>query len=208
MQPRDRRSRLIHPRDRPRAAVTAGAVVIPRKGNDVAQRICGQVECEKPHRARGLCSTHYNQLVLGETRRHPKVTAACAICGSTVLRRSDSRYKPTCSTACRTIVQWGERLAPPDEYDWQVDAAKRARKHGCRIVEEFDRTDIFTRDDWTCRACSIRCSSPNPYERTAATVDHVVPLALGGEHSRANAQTLCLSCNSAKQAAPWPSAAA
>lgn len=162
----------------------------------MAQRMCSMTDCSKPHRARGMCSTHYNRAA-GETARHPKVTTACVICSTLVRRRKDSTYQPTCSVTCRTIVQVGERETVG--YDWRRDAARRARKYGCRVVELFNREDIFGRDQWTCQSCGVQCNQPNPYDRTAATVDHVVPLHLGGEHSRANAQTLCLSCNAAKQ---------
>lgn len=166
----------------------------------MSDRICSVDGCKGAYRARGFCSTHYNQTVAGEAKRHPKRTVVCAVCQTPVRRRKDSavRYQPTCSVPCRTIVQWGQRLAPTDGYVWRTDATSRARQAGCRIVERFDREDVFERDHWQCQDCGIQCNQPDPYDRTAATVDHVVPLHLGGEHSKANAQTLCLSCNARK----------
>jgi len=120
------------------------------------------------------------------------------VCATVVTRRVDAGYATTCSVRCRTIVQHGHRLAPVAAYSWRSDAAKRARNAGAVIVEVFDRDEIFTRDGWVCQGCEVPCTEPNPFVLTAATVDHVVALAAGGEHSRANAQTMCLSCNSAK----------
>ncbi|MDF9718094.1 HNH endonuclease [Nocardioides sp. ChNu-99] len=138
--------------------------------------------------------------MMGESSRHPKEQRPCVVCGAVVVRRVDASYATTCSVRCRSVVQWGHRLAPSSGYDWAQDAVKRARAAGVAIVEVFDRAAVFARDEWTCQLCAIRCTDPDPYTLTAATVDHVVALADQGEHSRANAQTLCLSCNSSKQA--------
>ena len=170
------------------------------------ERTCDIPGCEKAHRARGFCSTHYNQLVIGERRRHPRETRACVVCGTRVVRRRDNSHVPTCSVRCRSVVQFGPEFAPRDAYEWMLDAVARARKAGALIVETFDRAEIFERDGWTCQLCRVECTTPDPFDLRAATVDHVVALAAGGEHSRRNAQTLCLSCNSAKQAAISPAA--
>lgn len=164
----------------------------------MSQRTCDQPGCEQAHRARGLCSTHYNRIIAGENRRHPKHIVACVICGTMVVRGRQTRYRPTCSVACRAIVQHGQHVAQASAYRWRTDAEQRVRDAGCAIIESFEREEIFERDGWLCQGCGIKCSAPDPFDKTAATVDHVVPLANYGEHSRANAQTLCLSCNSAK----------
>lgn len=171
---------------------------------DSPTKTCTAAACSRPVRARGYCSTHYNKLCIGSEQRHPKCIVPCVVCGVKVTRRVDNvrTRQPTCSVACRRLVQWGERQAPVDSYDWAADAVRRAAKHGAPIVEEFTREEIFERDGWACRLCGVACTAPNPHDLRAATVDHVVPLALGGVHSRDNAQTACLSCNSAKGLRP------
>lgn len=160
---------------------------------------CSADGCDKGSIAKHLCSTHYNR-TFGEAVRHPRQTVECVVCGTTVRRRKDSegRYQPTCSVECRAIVQHGSTASPREGFQWRSDVRVRARRHGCRIIEEFDREVIFDRDGWLCQECGIQCNTPDPYDRTAATIDHVIPLSSGGEHSRRNVQTLCLSCNSRK----------
>lgn len=162
-------------------------------------RLCSVPMCTNKRWAKDMCSTHNNQS-FGEDKRHPKQSIACVVCATPVRRRKDSeqRYQATCSVSCRTIVQWGEQVAQTGSAGWRVDAVCRARKYGARVVDVFDREVIFERDSWLCQDCGIQCAAPNPYDRTAATVDHVVPLAAGGDHSKANCQTLCLSCNARK----------
>lgn len=165
----------------------------------MAQRTCELDACGKPHRARGLCSTHYNQARYLPDQRHPKAEVDCAVCGTPVVRaKGETRYLPTCSVACRTAIEWGT-AKPTGLYDWASDAVVRARKYGAHVVEQFDRMQVFERDNWRCCSCDVSCTEPDPYVLTSATVDHIVPFSRGGEHSLANVQTLCLSCNSAKQ---------
>jgi len=74
--------------------------------------------CARPHRARGFCSTHYNQLHLGQRRYPAKVEISCYRCGAPCMKRPDRRRpRQYCSLACRTAEQFKEvrarRPAPP-----------------------------------------------------------------------------------------------
>jgi 5-methylcytosine-specific restriction endonuclease McrA len=79
-------------------------------------------------------------------------------------------------------------------------ATRRARKREA-FVEHVDRAQVFDRDGYICQRCGIQCDPVAVYPaRNFATLDHIVALANGGEHSYANSQTLCGPCNSAKGA--------
>lgn len=75
------------------------------------------------------------------------------------------------------------------------DARRRARKVGA-TVEKFKHVEIFERDDWVCGICSgdidPSLSYPDPM---SVSLDHVLPLARGGDHSRANTRASHLRCN-------------
>lgn len=63
--------------------------------------------CDKPHRARGLCATHYNQ-----TRgpdRHKPVTKPCAACGKPCTRAGGGgrKFGQVCSESCRRDLTFG-----------------------------------------------------------------------------------------------------
>lgn len=68
-----------------------------------------------------------------------------------------------------------------------------------QFVEDVSKAELLERDGWVCHLCGgdidRSLSWPDP---GYATVDHVVPLSLGGEHSMANCKAAHLSCNSAK----------
>lgn len=54
------------------------------------------------------------------------------------------------------------------------------------------RFEVFRRDDHTCRYCGATASD------TKLTVDHVVPVALGGTDDPGNLVTACADCNAGK----------
>jgi hypothetical protein len=56
------------------------------------------------------------------------------------------------------------------------------------------RFHVLTRDDYTCRYCGRRA----PVVRI--TVDHVVPIALGGSDHPGNLTACCYDCNEGKSA--------
>ena len=88
----------------------------------------------------------------------------------------------------------------------RASAARRAgrmvRKHRERTatVERFDPLEVLERDGWRCHICRRRTpkAKRGSHASNAPELDHVVPLAKGGEHSRANTACACRRCNLAK----------
>jgi hypothetical protein len=55
------------------------------------------------------------------------------------------------------------------------------------------RIRVFERDGYLCRSCQKQLT------RFTATLDHVIPVAEGGDNSLDNLVTICLDCNSRKK---------
>ena len=78
-------------------------------------------------------------------------------------------------------------------------ALRRARERQAmkQSNEQFDPIDVLERDGWVCQACG--CDTPKALRGTiddnAPQLDHITPLAKGGEHTTANTQCLCRVCN-------------
>lgn len=70
---------------------------------EIGTATCSLADCNRAVRARGLCSTHYNER---QETRHRKVQVPCAACGALVEKYSKKRT-PVCSYRCRYYVQRG-----------------------------------------------------------------------------------------------------
>ncbi len=57
------------------------------------------------------------------------------------------------------------------------------------------REYVLDRDRHSCQSCGIS---------ETLTIDHIIPLNLGGSNDLSNLQTLCQSCNSSKRDRPDP----
>jgi 5-methylcytosine-specific restriction endonuclease McrA len=67
------------------------------------------------------------------------------------------------------------------------------------FVEDVDLLILAERDDLLCGICYEPVDMDIPWpDRRSATVDHIVPLAAGGEHSYANTQLAHHACNARK----------
>lgn len=154
-------------------------------------RGCDTPGCPNPHRARGLCSTHYNQQ---HGERHRKVLAPCTTCGKPVARAVKNDRRHVCSLACRKTL-----VGHTGTTRWEEWAGDRARKQGATIIDDFTDTDVFERDAWTCYLCHQPVDTTvDKLHRLAPTVDHVVPPTRGGQHTLDNVRCAHLACNSAK----------
>lgn len=81
----------------------------------------------------------------------------------------------------------------------RVDAVRRMRERAA-LVEEFAPREVHERDGWVCQLCRLPIDPCIAWpDSMSPSVDHVVPLAKGGQHSMANAQAAHLGCNSRKR---------
>jgi 5-methylcytosine-specific restriction endonuclease McrA len=67
--------------------------------------------------------------------------------------------------------------------------SKQAGVEGTYTAEQWDALCLFYSPDGLCLACTQPCQ---------LTIDHVIPLSMGGKNQVGNLQCLCLGCNSRK----------
>jgi hypothetical protein len=71
---------------------------------------------------------------------------------------------------------------------WEGDKKRRAQKLSA-FVESFTRREIYERDGGRCHICGKKVD-PNNWH-----LDHLIPLSLGGEHSKRNVAVAHPYCN-------------
>lgn len=79
------------------------------------------------------------------------------------------------------------------------DQRRRARMKGDPDASLIDRDEVGARDGWRCGLCR-KCVDPTlayPSPQSPS-LDHIVPLSLGGKHALSNVQISHLACNVAK----------
>jgi hypothetical protein len=92
---------------------------------------------------------------------------------------------------------WDERDAFSGEEE--VNAERQQRSRGAAGVARPSaaaRWTVLNRDGYTCRACGAKGGEND----TVLEVDHIKAVALGGDASVENLQTLCQRCNRGKAA--------
>jgi 5-methylcytosine-specific restriction endonuclease McrA len=89
------------------------------------------------------------------------------------------------------------RQANPDKVRAK-NLRRRARLMNA-FVEDVDLGELWTRDAGICGICSEPVEADLAWpDKFSKTLDHVIPLSRGGEHSWANAQLAHAVCNSRK----------
>ncbi len=177
---------------------------------------CSQAGCQRPHRAKGLCSTHYNQAYQPE--RHPQVRRTCETCGETSATWGPSFQPPQSVVPQDHPARWIGSTSPVFLRDCNACggpiAARSARQVYCgrkcqdraRDLRRAGRhrgrrVEILERDGWWCWLCQ---GAINPLLRVphplAGTVDHLEPRSTGGGDEDDNLAAAHMSCNSRRGA--------
>lgn len=66
---------------------------------------------------------------------------------------------------------------------------RKARLRGAAVIEVFSDREIFERDGWICGICG------EPIVRGEQSIDHILPVSKGGQHTRANVRAAHYICN-------------
>lgn len=115
----------------------------------------------------------------------------CKECGKEFSPEYGNKHRNYCSDICmqKKLSRIGK-------------STRRAHIRGAKHTENFDPFYVFNRDKWRCRLCGTR--TPRELRGTtedyAPELDHIIPLAMGGDHTVTNTQCLCRRCNQEKGA--------
>lgn len=170
------------------------------------RRLCSE-PCRKTRKASQAPAHHRNYYAKHGQSRLKRFDRICANCGKPF--QTTNYVTRCCGISCGLALSAKigsegaskrRKFASRADRDRHYSFLRRAAVTG-RQAEQFAAVEIFERDGWRCRICGEgvdrALSWPDP---GSASLDHIVPIAKGGQHTRANVQCAHLGCNSAKGA--------
>lgn len=104
-------------------------------------------------------------------------------------KQSRARHAANPEPSRKRACQWAKDNPEAVRRRGRIAASRRRARLREAFVEDVDPQVVFERDEGICGICGT------PVERDAFDVDHVVPLAQGGEHSYRNVRVAHPSCN-------------
>jgi 5-methylcytosine-specific restriction endonuclease McrA len=123
-----------------------------------------------------------------------------------------AQFKAKCCKPClsaylsRRVREHFQANPPATKWPTRQDANRfygfrRRRVVRGRETDVFGAAEIYERDGWRCKICGRKVDRemkhPDPM---SASLDHIMPISLGGQHIRSNCQLAHLGCNSRKGA--------
>lgn len=154
--------------------------------SDLTWRHCKH--CDRPY-LHGLCPLRASH----PTQEPPDMSPRpCDSCGTPFTPTRPSGYFAIyCSRKCNRRETHARRRAAGGEADhYRTD----------RAIGRVRRWAIYERDQWRCQLCGRKVNKdvefPDPM---SASLDHIVPVSLGGAHEEANLQLAHFGCNSRKR---------
>lgn len=154
--------------------------------------------CDKRPVGKGICAMHRRRWRLYGTYDLVEVGTICLTCGKLFTYQRDIATAGTqhCSDRCRREAR-----------------AQRSRLRQAKIRNAplIDPLAVAERDGWLCQLCGEPVDPAAPKRsRLGASIDHIVPLSRGGEHTWTNVQLAHLGCNCRKhnrlehEVSSWP----
>ena len=140
--------------------------------------------------------------------------AVCEFCSRVFVSRVGDRVRACKDAECQRLLrnarmrEYRRRYAEKHGHalerqfaEGRTDARhrRRATLKGA-YVETVRITDLVERDGWVCGICAEPVDPDLRWPHLMSkTIDHVVPIALGGAHAPTNCQIAHLTCNSRKR---------
>jgi HNH endonuclease len=130
-------------------------------------------------------------------------TTTCQLCrqGMAVTHGLASTYTnrgcrcQDCTTAVTQERLHYKRKQVAAGFPLDVNHRARARRYGVE-AEYINKLTVFERDNWICGICNDPVDREAPWPASESpSLDHIMPLAVGGAHNYANVQCAHLGCN-------------
>lgn len=124
------------------------------------------------------------------------ITIKCKECGEEFTSVYGDFRSKFCCKKCQ--VKFSRRWVRENHPEIKRDQnhRRRARLHNCK-AEKINSLEIYERDNWKCHVCGKKVNKkkkvPHPL---SPTLDHYIPLAYRGSHTKDNVRCAHFICNS------------
>lgn len=174
-------------------AKSRAATAAERASVTKACRACGGAFSPEKNMRQAYCSDKCRSRATRDTPSRACITPGCD---------RPHRAKGLCNMHYKAALRaegrikadpWGDRRRA----NYQK---RRALKKGA-AAERIVPLEVFERDGWLCGICSDVVDPERAYpDPLSPSLDHILPLSMGGAHSLANTQLAHLGCNVRKGA--------
>lgn len=180
-----------------RCAAEQAARDSTRQLDEQGRFLCLGCGCQLAGRSRKWCGDNSRCAAAAK----PERLDACLWCdGDLPPQRRKGNPSRYCSRPCadRAARAEGRRSQGVSRHSNGTSHKERASAYGA-VYEPVNRRRVFERDGWLCQLCQqpidpdLRWPDPG-----SASLDHVVPISRGGEHSYRNVWAAHLDCNCSK----------
>ena len=184
---------------------------------------CSVAGCDRIEHSSGYCSGHYIRFTItgepGRTgfNRYGTIvdfddgTRLCTGCAERLPLSSYTRSaglalgRRSACRSCLSAENKARRVANPARYA-EINMRASAIRKGAVTVEKVSRSVLRERDGDACTYCrkamTFLAVPRYTYNPDQASVDHVIALSRGGEHSYKNTVLCCRDCNTRKKDKP------
>jgi hypothetical protein len=153
---------------------------------------CTTPDCHNIPRSRygGYCAhCRYQNTIAERPNKWRNAGKPCIICSNPLTRYQQK----TCSDSCQDKYV---RISPTHRATRRKNGAKRRARKRAAYVEDVDVMQLLQWQNGRCYHCDCKIRlDVDTLHAKSLTLDHLVPLALGGEHSYANTVASCRECN-------------
>ena len=124
----------------------------------------------------------------------------CKVCGTKVVTVYGDKRRNICSEDCEKTLKLSKK-----HQSIRHKQRNKERKHAReKLIKKIKKDNVtyeklYERDKGICKICGMPISNNRKINNNwDGTVDHIVPLSCGGEHSNSNCQITHRICNSLK----------
>lgn len=124
----------------------------------------------------------------------------CKVCGTKIITVYGDKRRNICSEDCEKALKLMHKRST-EKHKEKRKERKHAREKLINKIkkENVSYEELYERDKGICKICGMPISKNRKINNNwDGTVDHIVPLSCGGEHSNSNCQITHRICNSIK----------